>query len=156
MGELNRVYTTEEIMEILPHRYPFLLVDRMLEVTEEGGKGYKNLTMNEEFFQGHFPGNPIMPGVLQIEGMAQCAAFIAMKLAEKKALDAGEEYKPKTVLFMGVNNCKFRRMVKPGDRLDYDVQIMKLSTKVGKFKTIARVGDDVAIQAELTAMMLDR
>ncbi len=82
--EKMKCFNIQDIMSVLPHRYPFLLVDRITEVSDNGGKGYKNVSMNEEFFQGHFPGKPIMPGVLIVEGMAQCSAFIALKILEKK------------------------------------------------------------------------
>ena len=105
----NKIYTVEEIMELLPHRYPFLLVDR-LEVEEPGvrGVGLKNVTMNEEFFQGHFPGNPVMPGVLQIEAMAQTAgALVLTSMEDVKDKKVG-------VFFMSIDGVKFRKPVKPG------------------------------------------
>ena len=96
-----------QIMEMLPHRYPFLLVDKITEcVPGEYSKGYKNLTMNEEFFQGHFPNNPIMPGVLQLEAMAQCAAPILLTLPQ---------FEGKLALYAGVENARFKNIVRPGD-----------------------------------------
>ena len=107
-----------EIMEMLPHRYPFLLVDRITEcVPGEYSKGYKNLTANEMFFNGHFPGNPIMPGVLQIEAMAQNAAPILLKL---------EQYKGKLALFAGIDGVRFKNIVRPGDRFDMETRMTKL------------------------------
>ncbi len=107
----SQIYKINDIMRILPHRYPFLLVDQ-IEVINKGeeGIGYKNVTMNEPFFQGHFPDNPIMPGVLQIEAMAQTAGFIIAT--------GFEQDKKANVLFMGVDKVKFRHQVIPGDRLE--------------------------------------
>ena len=151
--EFKKEFNILDIMNYLPHRYPFLLVDRVTEVSDSGGKGYKNVTMNEEFFQGHFPGNPIMPGVLIIEGMAQCAAFIAMKIKEKKGVN---NLTGNIVLFLMINNAKFRRQVLPGDKLDYDIQVMKLSSKVAKFMCHAKVEGELAAEAELTAMTTEK
>mgnify|MGYP000588911385 CR=1 FL=1 len=137
------------IQRILPHRYPFLLVDRVVEIDGyQSAKGLKNVTMNEPHFQGHFPGNPIMPGVTIVEAMAQTAAVmvgVALDLADK---DLG-------VYFMAIDKCKFRRMVVPGDVLE-----MRLTTtrgkpggKVWKFAGVATVEGEMAAEAEFTAMM---
>ncbi len=145
----NKVYTTEEIMQLLPHRYPFFLVDR-LTVEEPGvkGVGLKNVTMNEEFFQGHFPGNPVMPGVLQIEAMAQTAG--ALVLASMQ--DLGEK-KP-GVFFMSIDGVKFRKPVKPGDQLMMHVEKIKAHGKVFVFKGESRVDGKVVSEAEFTAMIV--
>ncbi len=156
MAGESKIYDIHDIMNALPHRYPFLLIDRVTEVTEEGGKGYKNITMNEEFFQGHFPGKPIMPGVLIIEGMAQCSGFIALKVLEMKGGIDYDATKGKIILFMMIDKAKFRRQVLPGDRLDYEIKIIKLSSKVAKFAGTARVDGEAAAEAEMTAMMTDR
>ena len=109
----NKIYNIEDIMNFLPHRYPFLLVDRLeVEVPGEKGIGIKNVTMNEEFFQGHFPGNPVMPGVLQIEAMAQTAGALVVAASGENAGD-----KKISVLFMSIDGVKFRKPVKPGDQL---------------------------------------
>ena len=109
MSENVKTYQIEEIMKMLPHRYPFLLVDRLeVEVPGEKGVGIKNVTMNEEFFQGHFPGNPVMPGVLQIEAMAQTAGAVVISQDENYAASK------RNVLFMAVDGVKFRKQVKPG------------------------------------------
>lgn len=116
----NKIYQVEEIMDMLPHRYPFLLVDRLeVEVPGEKGVGLKNVTMNEEFFQGHFPGNPVMPGVLQIEAMAQTAgALVISGMENYKEMKAG-------VFFMSIDGVKFRKPVKPGDQLKMHVEKSK-------------------------------
>ena len=155
MANENIVCDIKEIMSIIPHRYPFLLVDRITDVNENGGKGYKNITMNEEFFQGHFPGEPIMPGVLIVEGMAQCGGVIGLKLMKMKAEEVGEKVKDKIILFMMIDNVKFRRQVMPGDRLDYELEIVKFG-KIGKFKGKAYVDGQVAAEADMMAMIRDR
>lgn len=131
----------EQIMEIIPHRYPFLLVDRITEI--EPGKrivGYKNLTMNEEFYQGHFPGKPVMPGVLQVEAMAQVGAVLML---------SQEENKGKIPFFMSVNNCKFRKPVLPGDRLYMEIEVTKLRAKTGQVAAKGYVDGKVVVQADL-------
>lgn len=145
----NKIYYIEDIMSFLPHRYPFLLVDRLV-VEETGKKGYgiKNLTMNEEFFQGHFPGNPIMPGVLQIEAMAQAAGAIVV---EGKGDTEGKKY---SVLFMSVNDVKFRKPVKPGDQLKMHVEMLRDRGRICTFKGECRVDDVVVSEAEFTAMVV--
>lgn len=145
----NKIYTVEEIMEMLPHRYPFLLVDR-LEVEEPGvkGIGLKNVTMNEEFFQGHFPGNPVMPGVLQIEAMAQTAGAVV--------ISGMENYKENKlgVFFMSIDGVKFRKPVKPGDQLFMHVEKIKERGKVYVFKGEVKVDGKVVSEAEFTAMII--
>ncbi len=154
MAEKKEVYDIMDIMDVLPHRYPMLLVDRVTEVSMEGGKGYKNVTMNDQFFLGHFPGAPVMPGVLIVEGMAQCAGFIAMKAME---LEAGTEDKvEKIIYFMTINNVKFRRPVKPGDKLDYVIEVKKFSGKIGKFQGTAFVDGEKAAEAEMMAMIVPK
>lgn len=150
MSENVKVYNIEEVMKMLPHRYPFLLVDRLeIEVPGEKGVGIKNVTMNEEFFQGHFPNNPVMPGVLQIEAMAQTAGAVVI------AQDENYAEKTKNVLFMSVDGVKFRRQVKPGDQLRMHVERTKARRNIFVFKAVAMVDEQVACEAELTAMILD-
>ena len=146
----NKIYNIDEIMKMLPHRYPFLLVDR-LEIEEAGikGIGLKNLTMNELFFQGHFPNNPIMPGVLQIEAMAQTAGCVVMSADENYA-----EHK-RGVLFMSVDGVKFRKPVRPGDQLKMHLEKIKERRNIFVFKGVAMVDDQVVSEAELTAMITE-
>ena len=150
MSEETRVYPIEEIMKMLPHRYPFLLVDRLIvEVPGEKGIGIKNVTMNEEFFQGHFPNNPVMPGVLQIEAMAQTAGAVVVAQNENYA------EKKRSVLFMGIDSVKFRKQVKPGDQLRMHVEKIKERRNIFIFKGVAMVDDQVVSEAEFTAMIMD-
>ena len=143
-----KVYNIEEIMVFLPHRYPFLLVDR-LTVEEPGVKGFglKNVTMNEEFFQGHFPGNPVMPGVLQIEAMAQTAGALVISGMQDMEKKAG-------VYFMSIDGVKFRKPVKPGDQLIMRVEKIKERGKVFVFKGQSEVDGKVVSEAEFTAMIV--
>ncbi|GHF28465.1 3-hydroxyacyl-[acyl-carrier-protein] dehydratase FabZ [Kordiimonas sediminis] len=136
----------QKIMELLPHRYPFLLVDKVIDIVPgESATGIKNVTINEEFFQGHFPGKPVMPGVLILEAMAQTAGVMAM-LSQTEA--AG-----KTVYFMGIDGAKFRKVVGPGDTLQMKVKTTRGGGSVWKFDAEAYVGDTLVTQAKLTAMM---
>lgn len=135
-------YDIMEIMKMIPHRYPFLLVDRITEcVPGEYCKGYKNVTMNEQFFCGHFPENPIMPGVLQIEAMAQLSAGILMNLPE---------YKGKLALFAGIDGARFKNVVRPGDRLDMESYIIKRKGPIVKTEAKAYVNGKLTVSAELT------
>lgn len=145
-----KVYRIEEIMKMLPHRYPFLLVDRLeVEIPGEKGVGIKNVTMNEEFFQGHFPGNPVMPGVLQIEAMAQTAGAVVVAAHDNYA-----ESK-RNVLFMSIDGVKFRKPVKPGDQLRMHVEKVKERRNIFVFKGEAKVDDQVVSEAEFTAMIME-
>ena len=133
----------KEIKEILPHRYPMLLIDRVLEMDIEEKmyvKGYKNLSANEAFFQGHYPEEPIMPGVLQMEALAQAGAVAILSM---------EKFKGKTPLFAGTNKVRFKNKVVPGDRLDLYCEIVKLKGPIGVGKGVATVDGKVACEAEI-------
>jgi 3-hydroxyacyl-[acyl-carrier-protein] dehydratase len=137
----------KDIKKILPHRYPFLLVDRIIEI-EEGKKavGIKNVTVNEPFFQGHFPDNPIMPGVLIIEALAQVAGIAVMNI---------EEFRGKLGLFTGIDKCRFKKVVRPGDQLVLEVLIDSIKMGLVKAKGIAKVGDEIAATTELMFIMTE-
>lgn len=133
--------TINEIQQILPHRYPFLLVDRIVEL--EPGQhivGIKNVSVNEPFFQGHFPGKPVMPGVLIIEAMAQVGAAGILSMPE---------FRDKLALFAGIDKARFRRQVVPGDQLRIEVKVLKLRGTVGKSEAKAYVGEELAAEAQL-------
>lgn len=132
-----------EIKEILPHRYPMLLIDRVTEMDIEDKmyvKGYKNLSANEAFFQGHYPEEPIMPGVLQIEALAQAGAVAILSM---------EKFKGKTPLFAGTNKVRFKNKVVPGDRLDLYCEIVKIKGPIGIGKGVATVDGKIACEAEI-------
>ena len=135
-------FDIKQIMEMVPQRYPFLLIDRITEcVPKEYAKGYKNVTINEEFFNGHFPENPIMPGVLQVEALAQMGAGILMTLPE---------YKGKLCLFTGIDKLKFRNVVRPGDRIDMEVYLTKIKGPVIKAEAKSYVNGKLTVEGELT------
>ncbi|WP_096233491.1 3-hydroxyacyl-ACP dehydratase FabZ [Thermoanaerobacterium sp. RBIITD] len=138
----------KEIREFIPHRYPFLLVDRVLDV-EDNKKaiGIKNVTANEPFFEGHFPGNPIMPGVLIVEAMAQLAGIIVMH---------GEENREKLGLFTGINKCRFKKVVRPGDQLRLEVEIISSKMNLVKVKGKATVDGDTVAEADISFMLIDK
>jgi len=140
-----------EILEYLPHRYPFLLVDRVLEL-EEGKRvlAVKNVTINEPFFQGHFPNNPVMPGVLIIEAMAQAAAVLSFKTMNVKP-DADS-----VVYFAGIDAARFKRPVLPGDQLMMEVSIVRSMRNIWKYQGVARVDGEIAAEAELMCALKSR
>lgn len=141
MSELKQAMNINEIMDLIPHRYPFLLIDK---VTDEGLnfiEGYKNVSINEPFFQGHFPEDPIMPGVLICEAAAQLGAIM---LKKQKA------FENKLLLFAGLDGVRFKKPVMPGDRLDIRAEIIKIKSVIGKAKFECRVDNQLACSGEIT------
>jgi beta-hydroxyacyl-ACP dehydratase FabZ len=144
------MFDIQEIMNTLPHRYPFLLLDRILEFEEKKRiVGLKNVTINEPFFQGHFPGHPIMPGVLLLEAMAQTGAVLALK-------SGAWDIQSKVIYFMSIDKAKFRKPVVPGDQLRFEVEIVKQRANITGQKAQAKVDGAVVAEAELMAMIVDR
>ena len=145
----TRMYDINDIMKVLPHRYPFLFVDRVLEMEEKKRiVGIKNVTMNEPFFQGHFPGHPIMPGVLIIEAMAQVGGILLMGLVD--------DPEKKVVYFISLDNVRFRRPVRPGDQLRFELEVTQLRGATCKMHGIARVDGEIAAEADMGAMVRDK
>ena len=149
LGAARDEWDITAIMDILPHRYPFLLVDRITRL-EEGSfvEGIKNVTINEPFFQGHFPGHPIMPAVLILEAMAQVGGMLL--------LNSVEDPNDKLMYFMGIDAAKFRRPVTPGDQLRFKVSLLKLKNRISKMHGEAFVGDQLVAEADLLATVVDR
>ena len=146
---MKQELSIEEILNLLPHRYPFLLVDKILEQEENKIIGVKNVTINEPFFQGHFPGHPVMPGVLIIEAMAQVGGILMFSKDENKG---------KIPLFAGIDKARFKKPVRPGDQLKIKVEIIKMVKGIGKAKAEAYVDDNLVASAELmfTAVKISR
>lgn len=145
--ELNAM-SIAEILEALPHRYPFLMIDKIVDIDgDESAIGVKNVTYNEPIFTGHFPGNPIFPGVLIIEGMAQTAGAIVIK---HDAKGAGK----KIVLMLGVDNARFRKPAGPGDTIEFHISKMHRRRNVGRYEAKAKVNGTVIAEAEITAMIV--
>ena len=140
----------EKLLSSMPHRYPMLLVDKILEIEEKKYiKGLKNVTFNEPFFQGHFPGKPVMPGVLIIEALAQTAGLLIYDQSK-------EEDKNKIVYFTGINNAKFRRLVVPGDVLIMKLTVTASKRNLWKFRAEALVDDEIAAEADLSVMIAEK
>lgn len=138
----------EQIRDVLPHRYPFLLVDRILElIPEKSARGYKNVTINEEFFEGHFPGHAVMPGVLVCEAMAQVAGVLMLSQTGNQG---------KLAYFGGMDKVRFRKPVVPGDTLVTDVEMIASRGNIGKVKAIATVEGEVACQGEFIFALVER
>lgn len=143
------ILDTVAIQEILPHRYPFLLVDKIIELEPRVRiVGIKQVTANEQFFAGHFPGAPVMPGVLQIEALAQVGAILALR--------EFEERDSKIPFFTGIESCRFRRPVVPGDTLTLEVTALRIGSKVQKMHGLATVDGQVAAEAEILSIIADR
>jgi len=148
------LYDVVEIQKILPHRYPFLLVDRITELTpRESIVGYKNISISEPVFQGHFPDHPIYPGVMIIEGMAQAGGVLAFKSMDNATQ---EEIENKVVYFMSIDKAKFRTPVKPGDKLEYRLSVIKNKGAIWMLDAKAYVDDKLVAEAELKAMIVDK
>lgn len=145
-----KTYTVDDIMKVLAHRYPFLLVDRIIEVDEENKRivGLKNVTINEPFFQGHFPGHPIMPGVLIIEAMAQVGGMLLMS--------SFKDVESKVVYFMSLDNVKFRKPVRPGDQIRFELELVQVRGPVCKMRGVGKVDGEVVAEADMAAMVRDR
>ncbi|MDH5722750.1 MAG: 3-hydroxyacyl-ACP dehydratase FabZ [Alphaproteobacteria bacterium] len=145
----NEIIDVNKIMEMIPHRYPILLVDRIVELNSgESAISLKNVTINEPQFMGHFPGFPVMPGVMIIEAMAQTAALVVVDFL-------GDEAKGKVVYFMTIDNARFRKPVTPGDSMYIHVEKIQSRGPVWKFKGVAKVGDTVCAEAVFSAMITD-
>ncbi|MCX5577288.1 3-hydroxyacyl-ACP dehydratase FabZ [Kaistia terrae] len=140
----------QKILELLPHRYPFLMVDRIVDIDrDESAKGIKNVSFNEPHFQGHFPGHPVMPGVLILEGMAQTAGAICIA-------NAGTDGPPKIVYLMTIDAAKFRRPVVPGDVLEYHVRKTRSRGAVWKFECEGIVAGTKVAEAQISAMLIEK
>jgi 3-hydroxyacyl-[acyl-carrier-protein] dehydratase len=138
----------DEIMRYLPHRYPFLLVDRIVALDEgKSIRGIKNVTINEPFFQGHFPGYPVMPAVLVIEALAQIASILAWKISGRTPADGS------LIFFAAIDNARFRRQVRPGDQLVLESEVQRMVRGIGKFAARAKVGANIVAEADLMAAM---
>jgi 3-hydroxyacyl-[acyl-carrier-protein] dehydratase len=147
---VTRMETAEiaQVLEMLPHRYPFLMIDRVIEIRgDEHGIGIKNVTINEPHFQGHFPGNPVFPGVLMVEGMAQTAGVLCI---------AATNAPKKGVFFLTIDKCKFRRPVRPGDTLEYHMARISRRKMMWWYRGLAKVRGQVVAEAELGAMIVDQ
>lgn len=147
--EAKKIIDVQRIMEMIPHRYPFVMVDRIIDlVPNESAVGLKNVSVNEPFFLGHFPGHPVMPGVLIVESMAQTAAVLVVQTM-------GPESEGKLVYFMSVDECRFRKPVVPGDQLHIHVAKERQRGNVWKFRGVAKVDGQVVAEAVYAAMILD-
>ncbi|MEO8624383.1 MAG: UDP-3-O-acyl-N-acetylglucosamine deacetylase [bacterium] len=149
LAQETHVLGIEEIMQVLPHRYPFLLVDRVLEIEPQKRiVGIKNVTINEPFFQGHFPGHPIMPGVLIVEAMAQVGGMLLMGAVPDPA--------SKVVYFTSLNNVKWRKPVKPGDQLRFELELLQVRGPMCRMQGVAKVDGEIVCEAEMSAMVRDK
>ena len=137
-----------DILAVMPHRYPFLLIDRVLEMDECSLRAMKNVTMNEPFFQGHFPGTPVMPGVLVVEAMAQAAGFLL--LCQVKDRD------DKLIYFTGIDKCRFRKPVVPGDQLIFEVEVVAKRSSFAKISGRALVDGELVCEAQMMSAMAER
>ncbi len=142
------MYDIHEILKVMPHRYPMLLVDRILEVDERRVRALKNVTANEPFFMGHFPEHPVMPGVLIVEAMAQAGGFMLLRTIEDR--------EGKLILFTGIDACRFRRPVVPGDQVVFEVEVLSRRPRFAKLAGTAKVDGNLVCEAELISAMVER
>lgn len=149
MARFEAPLSAQQVAALLPHRYPFLLVDRVVEVSDDRLVAWKNVTYNEPFFAGHFPGHPVMPGVLILEALAQAGALLALHSA---SLDVEKQ----AVYLLGIDKAKFRKIVVPGDRLVLTATPLRKGGKIWKLAGTATVDDQVVAEAELLATIADR
>jgi 3-hydroxyacyl-[acyl-carrier-protein] dehydratase len=143
----GKVAELERVLKLLPHRYPFLLVDRIIELGKGRVVTIKNVTFNEPYFAGHFPGHPVMPGVLIVEALAQSAALLALN-------EVGRD-PARLFMLTGLDKVRFRRRVIPGDQLRMEVKILKFHRPLWRMQAVARVDDELAVEAELSAMEVE-
>jgi beta-hydroxyacyl-ACP dehydratase FabZ len=137
-----------DILAVMPHRYPFLLIDRVLEMDECSLRAMKNVTINEPFFQGHFPGTPVMPGVLVVEAMAQAAGFLLLCQVEDRD--------DKLIYFTGIDKCRFRKPVVPGDQLIFEVEVVAKRSSFAKISGRALVDGELVCEAQMMSAMAER
>lgn len=149
---MQSAFNVEKIKSLIPHRYPFLLVDRVLDVTEQNIHALKNVTINEPFFQGHFPDSPVMPGVLIVEALAQAAGILMGNTIEL----SGVSMEDKLMFFMSIDNVKFRQVVAPGDQVHLQVELTQKRASIAKFAGKALVDGKVVTEANFMAMISDR
>lgn len=138
----------QDILEVMPHRYPILLIDRVLEVGEKNIRALKNVTFNEPHFMGHFPGHPVMPGVLLVEAMAQAGGFLLLSQIEDRS--------KKLIYFTGIDNCRFRRPVVPGDQVIFDIEVKSIKRTFAKIHGRATVDGEVACEADMMSAMMEQ
>jgi len=138
----------QNILEVMPHRYPFLLIDRVLEMGEKNIRAIKNVTFNEPHFLGHFPGHPVMPGVLLVEAMAQTGGFLLFSQIEDRT--------NKLIYFTGIDNCRFRRPVVPGDQVVFDLEVVSVRSTFAKLHGRATVDGELACEADMMSAMMEQ
>ena len=148
-GLIKNSYNIQDIIKILPHRYPFILIDRIDEVKQgEYVNAIKNITMNEPFFQGHFPGQPVMPGVLSLESMAQATAFLMLHELDDPL--------KKNMFISGVDKVRYRRLITPGDTLDINIKLVSKKLTLYKFDGTIKIDGQLAVQAKISSNLVDR
>lgn len=138
----------QDILEVMPHRYPILLIDRVLEMSEKTIRAIKNVTFNEPHFTGHFPGHPVMPGVLLVEAMAQAGGFLLLSQIEDR--------ENKLIYFTGIDNCRFRRPVVPGDQVIFDIEVISIKRTFAKIHGRATVDGQLACEADMMSALMEQ